>query len=173
MMQMLIGAGLPVLTDGAREADEDNPRGYLEYAPVMSLRRDSSWLGDARGYAVKIVAPLLPALPEGHDYRVVWMNRDLDEVLASQQRMLERSGGAADGGDAAALRSAFASQLAKVRTEIEGRGVPILDVDYARAVAASGEVAAAVCNFVGGNLNVATAAAAVDSALYRQRITKD
>ena len=100
MMQMLIGAGLPVLTDGAREADEDNPRGYLEYAPVMAPRRDSSWLGDARGYAVKIVAPLLPALPEGHDYRVVWMNRDLDEVLASQQRMLERSGGAADGGDA-------------------------------------------------------------------------
>lgn len=171
MMQMLLGAGLRVLTDGAREADEDNPRGYFEYAPVRALRRDASWLGDARGHVVKIVAPLLSDLPEEHDYRVVWMNRDLKEVLASQQRMLERRGDGDPRGNPAALSHAFEAQLKKVRAELKRRRVPVFDVAYARAVAEPSQVASEVCHFLGGDLDAKSAASAVDSALYRQRAT--
>jgi hypothetical protein len=46
----------------------------------------------AAGKAVKVVHVLLPGLPEGYEYRVLFMQRDLGEVLASQRAMLERLG---------------------------------------------------------------------------------
>src|SRR5438046_6429896 len=92
MMQMLRAGGMPVRTDGFRKADEDNPRGYLEYEPVKRTREDSSWVSDAVGKAVKVVYLLLRDLPDGFDYRVILMRRSLREVLASQSAMLMRSG---------------------------------------------------------------------------------
>jgi hypothetical protein len=89
MMQMLEAGGLPILTDGERVADADNPRGYYEYAPAKRLMTDRTWLPAADGKAVKIVAQLLPYLPPApHRFRVIFMKRDLGEVLASQQVML-------------------------------------------------------------------------------------
>ena len=90
LMQMLAAGGVGVLSDGLRAADEDNPRGYLEFEPVKNLLKDSKWLFEARGKAVKIVAPLLAALPPGLPCRVILCERDLDEVLDSQERMLAR-----------------------------------------------------------------------------------
>ena len=90
LMQMLAAGGMDILSDGLREADEDNPRGYLEFEPVKNLLNDSKWLFEARGKAVKIVAPLLAALPPGLPCRVILSERDLDEVLDSQERMLAR-----------------------------------------------------------------------------------
>ena len=90
LMQMLAAGGLPVLSDGLREADEDNPRGYLEFEPVKNLLKDSKWLFGGGGKAVKIVAPLLAALPPGLACRVILSERDLEEVLDSQERMLLR-----------------------------------------------------------------------------------
>ncbi len=89
-MQMLAAGGISILTDGLREPDEDNPRGYLEFEPVKNLVKDSRWLLEGRGKAVKIVAPLLTALPQGLACRVILSDRDLDEVLDSQQKMLMR-----------------------------------------------------------------------------------
>ena len=89
-MQMLAAGGLNILTDGLREPDEDNPRGYLEFEPVKNLLKDSRWLLEGRGKVVKIVAPLLTALPPGLPCRIIFTERDLDEVLDSQDRMLER-----------------------------------------------------------------------------------
>jgi hypothetical protein len=37
MMQMLSAGGMPVLSDGQRSADANNPRGYYELEPVKSL----------------------------------------------------------------------------------------------------------------------------------------
>ena len=164
MMQMLAAAGVPVLSDGARKADADNPHGYLEDARVMALHSNASWLGEARGRALKVVAPLLPSLPREHDYRVVWMQRDLDEVLASQARMLERAGHEA-GADDTVLRRAFEKQVETARADFQVRGAPILDVDYARAVAEPLAVAREVCVFLGGDLDADVAAAVVDASL--------
>ncbi|MGA2052310.1 MAG: alkaline phosphatase family protein, partial [Opitutales bacterium] len=110
VMQMLAAGGFPLLTDGARAPDSANPRGYFEYEKVKSLARDSSWIAEARGRAVKIVAPLLPFLPRETHYRVIFVERDLDEVLASQTAMLAGQGHATR--DHAALRRAYRQQSA-------------------------------------------------------------
>jgi tetratricopeptide (TPR) repeat protein len=88
VMQMLAAGGMPVLVDDCRAADESNPRGYFEFERVKNLRADNSWLGEARGKAVKVIVQLLPALAMAHRYRIVYVERDIDEVLASQRRML-------------------------------------------------------------------------------------
>src|SRR5262249_3295155 len=90
LMQMLNAGGLPVLTDGRRAADADNPRGYFEFEPAKRLHLDNEWLERARGKAVKLVAQLVPNLPGRFSYRILLIQRDIDEVLASQQAMLER-----------------------------------------------------------------------------------
>ena len=114
MMQMLHAGGLPALTDGLRTADENNLRGYFEYEPVKRLRSDRSWLPQARGHAVKIIHLLLRELPlDGTlQYRIVFMQRPIEEVIASQHSMLAREGKA--GADAAVLKKAFEGQLAQL-----------------------------------------------------------
>src|SRR5947209_18564630 len=92
MMQMLEAGGLEVVTDGIRAADTDNPRGYYEFERVKKIKTDAAWLPGARGKAVKMVSQLLYDLPAGEAYRILFMDRDLDEVLASQEKMLARLG---------------------------------------------------------------------------------
>src|ERR1700726_4979370 len=88
LMRMLVAGGLPALTDGHRPADHHNPRGYFEDVRARKLAHDSSWIEEARGKAVKIIYRLLPNLPPHLDYRVLFMERDLEEVFDSQQDML-------------------------------------------------------------------------------------
>ena len=90
MMQMLEAGGLPILMDDRRPADADNPRGYYEFQPVKTLDKDNSWMAQAEGKAVKVVSLLLYHLPPGHDYKVLFMERTIAEVLASQTAMLKR-----------------------------------------------------------------------------------
>ena len=93
MMSALKAGGMPLLVDGIREADKNNPKGYYEFEPVKKLPAGKvDWLGSAKGRAVKIISALLKYLPEGHQYRLIFMERDIEEILASQKRMLGRSG---------------------------------------------------------------------------------
>ncbi len=92
MMQMLEGGGVEVVTDGVRPADTDNPKGYYEFEKVKTIRRDASWLPATRGKAFKMVSQLLYDLPSGESYRIVFMERDLEETLLSQEKMLTRLG---------------------------------------------------------------------------------
>ena len=92
MMRMLESGGIPVLIDGVRDADEDNPQGYYEYEPVKKTKEDTTWLQQASGKAVKMVYQLLYDLPPHYQYRVVFMRRRMSEVLASQKIMLNRRG---------------------------------------------------------------------------------
>src|SRR5713101_4497721 len=92
MMQMLENGGVEVMTDNTRTADTDNPRGYYEFEKVKKIKQDSSWLPLTRGKAFKMVSQLLYDLPPGERYRIIFMGRDLDEVLLSQEKMLERLG---------------------------------------------------------------------------------
>ena len=90
MMQMLVAAGLEAASDARRIQDDDNPHGYFELEAVKRIRQDASFLGGVVGKALKVVAPLLPSLPNKFDYAVVFLERDLSEVLASQSAMLSR-----------------------------------------------------------------------------------
>jgi hypothetical protein len=91
MMQMLHQAGIPILTDEKRSADDSNPKGYFELDAVKRIKSDKSWVAQAQGKAVKVVAPLLPGLPVGQRYKIIYLKRSLTEILVSQQVMLGKS----------------------------------------------------------------------------------
>jgi hypothetical protein len=172
MMRMIEAGGVSPLTDGARVPDEDNPNGYYELEAVKRTRDDPSWLRQAHGKAVKLVSALLPDLPPapGRTYWLVMMRRDLDEVLASQAKMLERSG--KQGGRLApdAMKRAFSAQMAQIDARLAARAdVRRLDVDYHRVVADPAAEASRVAEFLGVPDAAAAMAQRVDPALYRNR----
>jgi hypothetical protein len=171
MMQMLSAGGLPALTDESRTADENNPRGYFEFAPVKRLRTDHSWLAQARGRAVKIIHLLLRELPtDGRfNYRVILMLRPLDEILASQRAMLQRQG--KPGADEAMLRKIFQQQLREAETYIAAHtAFSFLPVAYHEVVQNPLAWAERVRSFLDRDLDLEAMARAVDPALYRQRL---
>ena len=92
MMQMLESGGLPVLCDGERKADTDNPKGYFEWERIKQLPKDPSLIAEAEGKVVKVISQLILSLPADHDYRIVFMQRPLPEVLKSQDKMLRTPG---------------------------------------------------------------------------------
>lgn len=125
LMQLLEAAGLAIARDEARAADEDNPRGYLELSAVKAIRRDVAFLADCRGRVVKIVAPLLLELPADHAYRVLFVERDPSELLASQRAMLQRAGQRVPSDAEPALARAFAATVARCRAWLAER--PAID----------------------------------------------
>ena len=173
-MKMLEAGGLPLVTDGERRADEDNPKGYFEYEPVMNLARDpdKSWLGKARGKGVKIISTLLRELPASHNYRVVFMRRDLDEILASQAKMLERRGEESSAQDQQ-MRELFENDLWRASYLLKnGTQFQVLPVHYTEVLAEPLAQARRLAEFVGGGLDVEKMAAVADPALYRNRAAK-
>ena len=89
---MLGAGGAALLTDENRLPDEDNPKGYLEYEPIKNLRINKEWLSISKGKVVKIIHALLPDLPSNYQYKIIFINRNLEEVVASQTKMLQRTG---------------------------------------------------------------------------------
>jgi len=170
-MKMLRAGGMPVLADGARPPDTDNPAGYLEYAPVLRTATDASWVAGAPGHAVKVIYALLRQLPQGFEYRVLWMRRDPGEVIASQQAMLARRGAAAEGGlSRERLAAVFAAQLAETEAWMAQQpGFRNLVLDYRDVVAVPSAAAATIDDFLGGRLDRGAMVSAVDPLLYRQR----
>jgi tetratricopeptide (TPR) repeat protein len=172
MMQMLAAGGLQPLADEAREADDDNPRGYLEFDPVKRLASDASWIAAARGRAIKVIAPLLPSLPGGVVYRVILMNRDIREVLASQRAMLHRRGMPVTASDEQLAR-AYAGHLEAARRWCAAAGVPLVMVEHRECLTVPHEVVGRVVGFLGMPLDRDAMAAVVEAALWRQRGSSD
>jgi hypothetical protein len=171
-MRMLEAGGMPIVTDAARAADEDNLLGYFEHNRVLTLDKggDTAWLAGARGQAIKIVSALLPHLPETFQYKVIFMQRDLREVLASQDRMLERRGerSAAAGDDR--LIELYEAHLRKVGNLLRRRRCfETLEVRYGDVIADPEGQAGRMNAFLGGRLDPAAMAAAVSPTLYRNR----
>jgi LPS sulfotransferase NodH len=174
MMQMLAAGGVPPLTDNLRAPDENNPHGYFEFDPVKRLRTDQSWLEQARGHAVKIIHLLVRELPtnDRFRYRVILMRRAMEEILASQRVMLERQG--KKSADEAALARIYKAQLSGLTDWLEAHGeFSFLSINYRQLLENPGPVIRSIDNFLGGGLNVAAMASAVDPALYRQRANPD
>ncbi len=168
VMQMLVAGGLPALADSERTADASNPRGYFEFEKVKNLTREAGWLGEARGKVVKVVAPLLGFLPPPFFYRVVFLERNLDEVLASQAAMLAKQG--QSGSDPTALRRAYGQQTAAARALLARHPrMSYIIVRHAEIIADPAFAAKRLNGFFGGALDAAKMAQAVDPALHRQR----
>jgi len=166
MMQMLANGGSTILTDENRKADESNPKGYYEYDPVMSIHKDNSWLRKAKDKSVKIVAPLLKYLDPKYRYKVIFMTRDLNEVIKSQQIMT--------GKDPDTLPLKLLESYHKLLNKVElwknnEPGVEMIYINYKDTLDNPSEVLDRVITFVGEDLDKQSMIGCVDKKLYRNR----
>ncbi len=169
MMQMLVAGGLQPYTDERREADENNPNGYYEAEDAKQLAQRNLWLGACQGKVVKIVAPLIPYLPQKYRYKVVFMDRDLTEIVGSQNKMLERL--EKSGGDLEdeRLQTIFSQQAQFATNLLAFHDHPLVKIGYHDAISNPEMVAQTLAKFLNQSFDVRAAAGVVDPALYRQR----
>lgn len=172
MMQMLQAGGAPVMSDGKRSANEDNPRGFLEWEDVKKLPKDPSVLGQAKGKVVKLLTPLLPYLPGVHRYRIIFMRRPTAEIVRSQYAMLERAGKPRPLAEDELVRRLDAQVAAILAALAKAKQVDLLVVDYPGLVADPSAQIAKIADFLGKDClpHPGRMASAVDSSLRRQRV---
>jgi hypothetical protein len=170
MMQMLAAGGMPILSDGERRADVDNPRGYLEWERIKQLPRDPACIAEAEGKAVKVISQLLLSLPPEHQYRVIFMQRALPEVMASQDEMLRRRGTFDPNGDNSVVARAFQDHLYQVDVWFNSKpNVAMTRVQYHSVLREPKATAESIAKFLQVPLDVEAMARQVDETLYRQR----
>jgi hypothetical protein len=172
MMKMLEAGGVPIMTDAEREADIDNPKGYFEYERIKDLEKetDKSYVQEGRGKALKVICFLIKDLPDDNDYRVIFMRRDLDEVLESQGKMIDRLGTTDSDADDEAMKEAYRNDI--VRTRLLCKKSPymeLIEIHYSETVGDPAESARKVNAFLGGSLDEKAMRAAVDESLYRNK----
>lgn len=170
-MKMLEAGGVPLVVDGLRTADVDNPKGYFEDERVKGLAEmeDKTWLRDARGKAIKVISYLLQELPRSNNYRVIFMRRRLQEVLESQAKMLDRRGEEDELSDEEMLK-VFENHLWRVGYLFRrAPHLEHLELAYHEVIAEPCRAAKQMNEFLGGGLDVDRMAAVVDPSLYRNR----
>ena len=171
MMQMLHQGGIPVVTDEIRTADTDNPRGYYEFERVKKTKDDSSWLPDARGKVVKMVSSLLYDLPATEVYRIVFMRRDIDEMLASQEKMLVRLSRTAAPRDQ--MKKSFSIHLDRLFQWFPAQPhIKLLEVSYNDLLLAPESQVCRIAEFLDHVPSALLMLAAIDPDLYRNRRSK-
>ncbi|HSM56205.1 MAG TPA: sulfotransferase domain-containing protein [Candidatus Sulfomarinibacteraceae bacterium] len=171
MMKMLEAGGIPPLTDEIREADKDNPKGYYEFERVKQLDKgDTEWLPRAKDKAVKVISALLQHLPGDYRYRVIFMQRHMPEILASQRKMLAHRGEEADKMDDERMAELFEKHLEKVSGWLAQQpNFDVLYVHYSDALRDPQTAAESVNDFLQQDLDVERMVGVVDPNLYRNR----
>ncbi len=170
MMKILETGGMQVFTDNLRLADEDNPKGYYELEQVKALKDgDDTWLKDAPGKVVKVISSLLEYLPANYKYKIIFMRREIAEILASQKQMLIRRGEPSEGDDQK-MAEMFQEHLKRVRVWLANQpNMKILYVDYNALMSDPASQVEAVAEFLGLNDQLAAMLAVPDKKLYRQK----
>jgi hypothetical protein len=172
IMQMLAAGGMPVLSDGERRADTDNPRGYFEWERIKLLSKEPGCISEGEGKVVKVISQLLFALPAGREYRVVFMQRPLPEVVASQAEMIRRRGTTGAALAPAALISGLGAHLNQVNAWLRDRAnISVHRVEHHEVMHEPLRVSESIQQFLNCPLDVAAMSQQIDEALYRQRIT--
>lgn len=171
MMKMLEAGGLPPLTDGEREADVDNPKGYYEYERVKKLDKgDTEWLVQAQGKVVKVISALLRHLPADNQYKIIFMERHMSEILASQRKMLIRRGEDPDKMDEAQMAALFAKHLQTTLGWLAAQSnIDLLTLHYSDVLTDPETQARRVNAFLDNQLDQMAMALVVDPDLYRNR----
>ena len=172
LMKMLDAGGMEIMTDSERVADIDNPKGYFEYERVKDLEKetDKSYIREGRGKVLKVISFLVKDLPEDNDYQVIFMRRDLDEVLASQNKMIERLGTEDSTAAEEAMKEAYRNDIVRTRLLCKNRAnFELIEVNYKSTVENPVATVRGVNAFVGGHLDEAAMREAVDGSLYRNR----
>ncbi len=173
MMKMLEAGGIPVLVDHIRKPDEDNPKGYYEFEKVKHMDQDCSWLDDAGGKAVKMVSKLLKDLPAEKHYKIIFMRRHMDEIIRSQNKMLERGKGRVDSQNDSLVAELFEKHLLEMEKWIKKQ--PYLDciyISYNEMLKNPEPYIKQIDTFLGGMPEAANMKSVIDKSLYRQNAEK-
>jgi hypothetical protein len=171
MMKMLESAGLEILTDNMRSADENNPKGYFEFERVKKLKAgDFDWLSEAQGKVVKVISALLEYLPNQYQYQIIFMRRNMDEVLSSQRQMLVRNGKQDDKENDGKLAELYEDHLRKIESWLEQQpNMSTLYISYNQTLRDPGPNLNRINQFLGGQLDIEPMLKVVDQNLYRER----
>ncbi len=170
LMKMLHAGGIEPLTDEKREPDEDNPKGYYEYEKVLKIAEDNSWLADAKGKSVKILADLVQELPPEYQYKVFFIERDLSEIIASQNKMLERQGKDTSQISDEEMYSLFRVLRTRIKGWLSTQGnVNVLYLSYNDIMATPEIIVNIISGFVGRSLDEEEMMRVIDPKLYRNR----
>lgn len=171
MMQMLAAGGMAVVSDNERKPDTDNPKGYLEWGRIKQLPKEPGLIEEAEGKVVKVISQLILSLPDGHQYKIVFMQRPMPEVLKSQDEMLKRRGTYEPGGNSAAMEELFQRHLIEVNRWLAAKAeTEVLRVHYHRVLREPQAMAEEVARFLGVPLDIAAMVERVDGSLYRNRM---
>ena len=166
MMQMINKGGIEALTDDKRQADISNPKGYYEYEPVMALHKDNSWLHKAQNKSLKVVAPLLKFLGPKYRYKVIFMNRDLGEVVKSQQKMIGKNTESLP----VKLFQSYTKHLNQVEVWKEKTpNVELIYLDYKEVLTQTDQAIDKVAKFIGVEMNKEAMKRCIDTSLYRNK----
>jgi hypothetical protein len=169
MMRMLEAGGMDVAVDNIREADEDNPKGYYELEKVKDIKNDYSWLDNVQGKVVKMVSMLLYELPSTRDYNIIFMQRDIGEILASQRTMLQRKGNRSDINDEE-MGKLFNRHLEEIENWLAGqKNMRVFYINYKNVIEDPRNIAQVINHFLNETLNIEKMVETVDRSLYRQR----
>jgi len=173
MMKMLEEGGIPILTDAIRGADDDNPNGYYEFEPVKKLPEgQNKWLTDANHRAVKIISALLEHLPANYHYKIIFMEREPREILASQQKMLANRNEKSDIDDAE-MHEQFQKHLAAIKYWLARQpNMEVMYVDYNKMISKPEDYCKAIADFIAISVDVSKMLAVPNERLYRNRATK-
>jgi len=171
MIKMLQAGGIELLTDEVRAADVDNPEGYYEFERVKELDKgDSGWVPEARGRAVKVISALLEHLPPKETYRVIWMNRRMAEILASQRKMLVHRGEDPTKTGDEKMQDLYAKHVDKVRSWLQTQhNTQVLEMDYNALLTDPQSQAPRIAEFLKIPLDTEAMIAVVNPDLYRNR----
>jgi hypothetical protein len=171
MMQMLSAGGMSVVADGERQADADNPRGYFEWERIKLLPKEPDCIAEAEGKAVKVISQLLFALPAGREYRVIFLQRPLPEVVASQAEMIRRRGTTGAALAPAALIAGLGAHLNQVNAWLKDKAnISVHRVEHGDVLREPLRVSESIQQFLNWPLNVDAMSQQIDASLYRQRL---
>lgn len=170
-MKMLEAGGIPPLTDSIRTADDDNPKGYYEFERVKAMDKgDTAWLVDAQGKTVKVISALIKYLPPDYQYKIIYIRRNMPEILASQRKMLIRRGEDPDKMDDEQMAALFAKHVSQVENWLKDQpNMSVLYVHYSDILSNPEPQIAIINGFLGGELDTLQMAMTVDPTLYRNR----
>lgn len=171
MMKMLEAGGLSALTDNIRRADDDNLQGYYEFERVKAMKDgDTAWVGEAQGKVIKVISALLESLPAGYHYKVIFMEREMMEILASQRKMLERRGKPGNPAEDGKFADLYGKHLEKVKAWLARQeNMKVLYVHYNEMLKESAALAGGVAEFLGIQMNVKAMSEVPQEQYYRQR----
>ena len=125
------------------------------------------------GTAIKVISFLLDHLPLTLHYKILFIQRPMEEILSSQKKMLDRLEQPTDSVTDELLAQKFESHLRKVKKWLgTQKNMECLYLDYHRLLKNPRSGAEAIQEFLQQSLDIESMAAAVDPALYRNRYEK-